>query len=762
MPVPEIIKRVNNGIRKFLAFFPVHLFLLHIRRSYILMLFWVFLFGIVTHSFATTYGFPYLFLTPEYLDKVGFSAYFIIGVTCGLFIMSFHISSYVYYSYRFPFLATFSRPLYKFCINNSVIPLAFIIIYIYQIVVLQLSEEVPVLTILFDVFGFLSGTFIAITLVLTYFFTTNKNVLELFGNTVKEQMEKPLDLIIKEGKKAKEIDKDAGYKIKTYLKNFASVRLVRGARHYRKKWLLDVLQQHHRNASVFFIVILAVMILLSIFREHRLFMLPAGASIFILFTVYLMLTAAIYSRFKSWSISVLILLTIAVNYLSGIDIFNKTNAAYGLNYAGKKASYNYETFSRITTDSIIQRDKKHMIAVLDRWKEKTTKNEKPKIVFINTTGGGLRSSLWTFYVLQQSDSSTHGRLMHQAHLITGSSGGMIGAAYLRELYREQQSGQRKGYYHDSLSANMGRDILNPVAFSLAVNDLFLNLQSFKDGKYSYIKDRGYAFENKLNENTTNSLDHRVRDYYKDEAAAQIPIMLISPTLVNDGRRLLISSQPISYLSVTRPLENGKNSYNYDGVEFSRFFKEQDAGNLKFTSALRMSASFPYITPLVNLPSKPMMEIIDAGVRDNDGFALSLRFLYYFKDWVNRYTSGIVFVQVRGDTYKDIPINEIPPRTALDALARPVGGVVKSFKNQQAFNNAQLLEMTGEWLEQPIDIVTFQLIHEKKDVSLSWHLTQKEKERIMGVFHNAENQAALERLKHLLNVEDDLVSGSVTP
>ncbi|MGB0177845.1 MAG: hypothetical protein ACPF9D_11810, partial [Owenweeksia sp.] len=113
------------------SFFPVQLFLLHLRRSHILMIFWLLVFLFVNRMLGVNYGFPYLFLTPEYLDKVNFLSYFLVGLTAGLFVMSYHISSYIYYSYRYAFLATLSRPLWKFCINNSLIPLLFFITYIY-------------------------------------------------------------------------------------------------------------------------------------------------------------------------------------------------------------------------------------------------------------------------------------------------------------------------------------------------------------------------------------------------------------------------------------------------------------------------------------------------------------------------------------------------------------------------------------------------------------------------------------------------------
>jgi hypothetical protein len=74
----------------------------------------------------------------------------------------------------------------------------------------------------------------------------------------------------------------------------------------------------------------------------------------------------------------------------------------------------------------------------------------------------------------------------------------------------------------------------------------------------------------------------------------------------------------------------------EAIEFQRFFRDQDADNLKLTSALRMNATFPYITPIVSLPSQPPMRVMDAGLRDNYGYRISrFAFLHTFRDWIRR-------------------------------------------------------------------------------------------------------------------------------
>ena len=114
-------------IRKFIFFFPVQLFLVNLKRNHLLLIFWFILFGIIGELFLNKYGFPYLFLAPEYLGTISFWSYCIMGFSIGGFVMSFNITSYIINSLRFPFIAALKRPFLRYCINNSMLPLAFIL-----------------------------------------------------------------------------------------------------------------------------------------------------------------------------------------------------------------------------------------------------------------------------------------------------------------------------------------------------------------------------------------------------------------------------------------------------------------------------------------------------------------------------------------------------------------------------------------------------------------------------------------------------------
>src|SRR5688572_1655001 len=128
-------------VPKILYSFPVQLLFNNIKRNHILVLCWIILFAMITGNFGKYLGIPYLFLDPEYLNQVSFTSFFIIGLSIAGFTTAFHITSYITDGHRFSFVGTLPRPFTQFSINNSIIPLLFLLTYIYQVVRFQVNNQ---------------------------------------------------------------------------------------------------------------------------------------------------------------------------------------------------------------------------------------------------------------------------------------------------------------------------------------------------------------------------------------------------------------------------------------------------------------------------------------------------------------------------------------------------------------------------------------------------------------------------------------------
>ncbi len=726
-------------------FFPVQLLFVHLKKNLILLLFWLILFGIILKAISLKYGIPYLFLQPEYLGKVNFLSHLVLGVSLGGFIMAFNLTSYVVNGFRFPFLATVHRPFIKYCQNNIIIPLTFSVLYIYSMITFQMEyEQIEFSQTIINAIGFVAGNLLFIIFTLSYFLITN-----ISGQSFRSQKEEgvfnPVNDLFSNSRKWSSLPKTATkqWKVTTYIGNWGRVVLARESSHYKPETLEKVFAHNRINASLFQAGIILSLFVLGWFNDSRWMMIPASASILLFFTILIMIASAFYSWFKGWTSVVIVGLIFLLNLLSQQNTFDYGSQAYGLNYDTIQTTYtqaNIRAFQE--NNDYYKADIKQSLKLLENWKD-STNDELPVAVFINVPGGGLRSALWTIMSLNEANDISKSKLWRNSVLISGSSGGVVGAAYLREfIYRRN--------YQDSVPPfgaiinDLSSDKLNPVAATAVLNDIFLKFKRFEYGEYHYRNDRSRAFEVQLNKDTRGWMNRTLNDYKKLEFEAKMPLMLMAPTISNDGRKLIIASQGVSYLAHnTAPNQINEN------IEFSRFFAAQGAKNLSFLSALRMSATFPYVFPATKLPSDPSIEILDAGIRDNYGFSNTLKFLYSFRNWLADNTQKIVIIQVR-DQQKFIDLKSSKNRSLWESLTQPFGTFYTTILDVQDYAMEDQIRQAYEWYDGEIEVIEFILDRsETNPISLSWHLTQKEKDRIQSSLDSETNTKAFIRLHEIL-------------
>ena len=157
--------------------FPVQLLVNNFQRNLILIFCWFILFAMVSGTVGKYIGIPYLFLDPEYLHKVNFKSFFIVGMVTAGFTTAFHITCYITDGHRFSFIGSMRKPFTKFVINNSVIPIAFLITYVYQIIEFQTSNEYSTTAdVAWNVGGLITGYFVMTILFSVYFWFTHYDI----------------------------------------------------------------------------------------------------------------------------------------------------------------------------------------------------------------------------------------------------------------------------------------------------------------------------------------------------------------------------------------------------------------------------------------------------------------------------------------------------------------------------------------------------------------------------------------------------------
>ena len=738
-------------MRKYLVGFwrslPVQLFLLHFRRYQVFLIFWYVLVATVAGDFMHTFGADSLFLAPEYLGDVTFISTSIVGVALGIFIMSWNITTFILHSKNVRFLATTAQPFLKYCINNAIIPLAFLVFYLISAVSYARYQELfKSGEVFLLVGGFTTGIILSIAISFIYFFSADKTIYRSMGSVIDTENTRYDEMLLKSTLPKEKTELSVDWFLSASLR----LRKPRDVRHYSDGFLASVFKRHHFAAVIAIVIAFIFLVLVGYISDDRLFQLPAAASIIIFFAILIAVAGALTLFLRTWSIPLLVVFYIIINILYQKEIIDPRNKAYGLNYLNKyeRPVYSREAIIALANDSAIAADKKYFIGVLNRWKARQ-KSDKPVLYIINASGGGTRSAAFTMNALQRLDSLFGGELMRQTVLINGASGGMLGAAYFRELYYEKIKGASINLQNPVYAADISKDLLSPMFSSFVTRDIMGPVQKFEVNGYRYAKDRGYAFEQKLNENTHGVLGKTLQAYVEPEAQALIPTMYFNSVISRDGRKMIMSTHPVRFLM--RPLRDTNNltSFDPDAVDFTSYFGKQDAMNINILSALRMNATFPYVLPNVWLPTDPIIDVMDAGLRDNFGQEASLRFVSVFKDWLKENTSKVVLLQIRdrglGDWDKPFEGNSL-----ISLMTKPFLILQNNWYKLQDYYQHDALDYLVESYGPQFHRICFQYVPSKNEApaSLSFHLTAAEKRDIALALDNPANKEQFEKLKSI--------------
>ena len=191
----------------------------------------------------------------------------------------------------------------------------------------------------------------------------------------------------------------------------------------------------------------------------------------------------------------------------------------------------------------------------------------------------------------------------------------------------------------------------------------------------------------------------------------------------------------------------------DGVDYQRLFAKQDPMNLRILTALRMNATFPYVLPNVWLPTNPVIDVMDAGLRDNYGQESTVRFIHVFKDWIKKNTRGVVILQIRDrktggwdNPYKSEEFSEL--------FTKPLLLLQYNWYKMQEYNQNDLLSLSQSIMGENLYKISFQYVPKKEDAgaALNFHLTKREKYNIASALDNENNTTAFRQFVQLANTD----------
>jgi hypothetical protein len=729
------------------SFFPLRLFLDSLRRNHALLLIWLMLFLFIFKVLGYTYGMHSLFLAPEYLGKVNALSYLVLGFTTGIFIMAFHMSSYITIAYQYPVISTFRKPFLRFSLNNLIIPVSFLLAYLFISMHYQRYEQlITPAGVFFNLAAYVGGIGVFYLVTFGYFNLMNRSLENLFslsrGRLGRWKVARPLKRIAEQDLRWKTenapADNRGSIKVRYYLYSPFRIKKAPALLPFSPEGAQAILNRNRTFALVFIVFLFLTLVLTGVYVNRPAFAIPAAASIMLIFSLGLFLYDLFYVLFKEYALWFFLASAVLIYYMitSGI-IVHREGRVFGLMY---EQGPQQEKVAFVVDPQQVAQDRRETLLILERWKKEMQAGgeEKPPLVVVDNCGGGLKAALWSYYAMAYADSVLGYRLMPHVRLLTGASGGMIGAAYLRELNLRRQEGDATAGAVTRRFDDLSRDMLNPIILFLALKDWFINFQKEEYNGELYRRDRGWALEHRLNMNTAFILDKPLAAYRDPELQARIPMMFLTPTTLNDGRQMIISPLHTSYMCGEINVAHIPSM-----MEFRRAYGPWGSDSIRFTSALRMNATYPLISPVVNLPGRPRVKVMDAGFRDNFGYLAALRFLYVFRDWINENTGGVVILSLGID--KDLSGTHDPA----EEYFNPFRSFYRDFFNTQLLNGQEMITNLQPLFPVGLKVVRLNLNERNRRISLSWQLTRQEKEYVRTSIFSEDNQKALKELERLL-------------
>lgn len=430
--------------------------------------------------------------------------------------------------------------------------------------------------------------------------------------------------------------------------------------------------------------------------------------------------------------------------------------------------------------------------------------KKPKLVLVTVSGGGIRASVWTAVVLRKLERTLGAEFPYHIRLITGASGGMVGGSYYATSLAPPTPailrGENAGFsaLHrvttDQFVDQMATDQLDAVAGRMVFADIPSAFNPLPQRG-----DRGKTLEATWIRWTggpgASPLARPLRSYAADERAGWRPSLVFTPMMVEDGRRLLVSNLDLAFATrnvgglliepssrkIERPAFQGEDLdrtihdedevFSVSAIEFFRVFPH--AHDFRVSTAVRMSASFPWVSPAISLPTLPPRRVVDAGYYDNYGVNLAALWLSKMRPWLEANTSGVVVIQIRDHVSQgartEIDFDRMDGgsalsrltwhadteliRPGLQAISTPLKGISNAREWTMSFRNDEQVDLLDLLFddERSRDFFRTVVFECPIDVSLNWQLSEYEKAILTRGFGRpeADPQSELARARDYL-------------
>jgi len=368
--------------------------------------------------------------------------------------------------------------------------------------------------------------------------------------------------------------------------------------------------------------------------------------------------------------------------------------------------------------------------VVQAWENGKRRQGSDTIVVVATAGGGIRAAAWTAEVMTELQGQCS-RVSNSLLLVSSVSGGSVGAMYVVGPYYGE------GDYPTDLEAirqNARRSSLSAVGWGMAYPDL-ARTSPLLGLAVPQSLDRGWSLENAWGTSWKKMKQEppRMSDWREDVSKGIRPAVIFNATVSENGDRFLVAS--------TDTVSDGT----------KRFFELYPSGDLAVTTAARLSATFPYVSPLAraSIDSKGF-HIGDGGYYDNSGLLSAVEWLEQASGALGKWKVLLILIDAKPGDEKGGGVWSWQKQ-----LVGPVETLLNVRTSSQQLRDSIELRMAEEYLTRngvpQVKAVKF-LFGSNSPVPLSWHLTPSQVSEIHNAWETGENLDAAQDVYKELGCE----------
>ena len=241
------------------------------------------------------------------------------------------------------------------------------------------------------------------------------------------------------------------------------------------------------------------------------------------------------------------------------------------------------------------------------------------IVLVATAGGGIQAAAWTAQVFTGLDDlykkwKISGNFEETVTLISSVSGGATGSMFYLNLYDPAEPNHFRSNDLPGLVDLVSKPSLDDIAWALVYHDLPRIFFPSND----HFSDRGNVLEQDWSKRA--ALNSTLSEWRTGVKEGWRPVTIFNSTITESGEPLVFSTANwISETGVTAAAVSPQRE---------NFYEMYNAQDLDVVTAVRLAATFPYVTPAArpDTGGPKDFHMIDGGYYDNYGISSLISWL----------------------------------------------------------------------------------------------------------------------------------------